>query len=337
MKLLPLLLLLISNTLFAQNLDSEAYDLVGDRPNATGDATLVGVNFYLIDIDSIDDVNQRFSIDMFVRIHWQDPRLALPEDRKKGSNRTIPLNEIWSPRGLIVNDRGLTPQLPLVADVDDDGGVQYRQRFSGELAVNMDLREFPFDTQRLPITIISYQYTPDELRFSSPTAIGLEGRRLSADGWAYTMLEPEVSEFRVAAAGAIRPQLTFVIEARRNSSYYLVTTLLPMTLILFMAWTAFWLQPDIIPTRIGISTASIFSMIAFGFSIRLSLPAVSYMTRTDIFVIGSMLMVFSALGVAVLGSRWAHSDRMPQAQRLNAIARWAYIGLFIVVAVTATI
>ena len=335
LALLPLLFLLISNALLAQALEPGAYELVGDRPNATGDATPVTVSLYLIDIDSIDDVKQRFGVDLFLNISWQDPRLALSGNLRKGRNRTIPLDEIWSPRGLIVNDRGLSAQLPLVANVDDDGGIQYRQRLAGELAVDMDLREFPFDTQRLPIDIISYQYSPDHVRFSSPTALPLEDRQLSAGGWEYKMLEPEVGEFKISAAGVVRPQLTFAIEARRNGSYYLITMLLPITLILFMSWTAFWLQPDIIPTRIGISTASIFSLIAFGFSIRLSLPAVSYVTRTDIFVIGSMLMVFLALAVAVIGSRWANSDRMPQALRLNAIARWAYVGLFAVVATVA--
>jgi hypothetical protein len=103
---------------------------------------------------------------------------------------------------------------------------------------------------------------------------------------------------------------------------------LPMSLIVFMSWTVFWLQPDIVPARIGISTASIFSLLALGFSMRLSLPAVSYMTRADIFVIGCTLLVFVALGVAVIGSRWASADRMEQALRLNAIARWTYVGLF---------
>lgn len=336
LTLLSVLLLLINNGLFAQALEPGAYELVGGRPNAAGDATPVTVKLYLVDIDKIDDVNQRFGVDLFLNISWRDPRLALAEGLRTGRNRTIPLDEIWSPRGLIVNDRGLDAQLPLVADVDDHGSVQYRQRFSGNLAVNMDLREFPFDTQRLPIEIISYQYSPDHLVFSTPTALTLQGRQLSADGWAYKMLEPEIGEFEVSSAGIVRPQLTFAIEARRNSSYFLLTMLLPITLILFMSWTAFWLQPDIIPTRIAISTASIFSLIAFGFSIRLSLPAVSYMTRTDIFIIGSMLMVFLALAVAVIGSRWAHSDRMDQALRLNAIARWAYIGLFVVVAAVAT-
>ncbi len=42
-----------------------------------------------------------------------------------------------------------------------------------------------------------------------------------------------------------------------------------------------------------------------------------------------------ALGVAVIGSRWASSDRMEQALRLNAIARWIYVGLFGLVATIA--
>ena len=74
------------------------------------------------------------------------------------------MSAIWTPRGLIVNDRGLNPQLPLVADVDDLGNVVYRQRLSGELAVDLDLKDFPFDTQNLLIDVISYQYRPDEIQ-----------------------------------------------------------------------------------------------------------------------------------------------------------------------------
>ncbi len=149
------------------------------------------------------------------------------------------------------------------------------------------------------------------------------------------ILDPEFGEFAVPAAGIVRPRLTYLIEAQRDTQYYLLTMFLPMSLIVFMSWTAFWLQPNIVPPRIAISTASIFSLIAFGFTIRLSLPRVSYMTRADIFVIGCTLLVVLALAVAVIGSRWANADRMEHALRLNAAARWIYVGLFCLVATTA--
>jgi hypothetical protein len=317
--------------------DSEPTDpyLVGERPNPSGPPTVVTLGIYLFDIDHIDDASQQFSVDMFAAISWHDPRLALPENERAGQTRTVPMDQIWIPRGLIANDRGLSNQLPRAANIDDLGNVLLRQRLTGKLAVAMQLQKFPFDTQRLPITVISYQYSPDEVRFSVNTDVVGDAGSFSAAGWQLKILEPEYGEFTVPAIGVVRPQVTYFIEAQRASLYYMMTMFLPMSLIVLMAWSVFWIQPDIVPARIGLSTASIFSLLALGFSIRLSLPAVSYMTRADAFVIGCTLLVFVALGTTVVGSRWANSDRMQKALHLNAVARWVYLGLFAAVAAFA--
>jgi len=328
-------MILFSASLSAQGIDSTRAQLVAERPNVSGMSTEVTVGLFLIDIDKIDDVSQRFNVDMFVNIAWQDLRLALPEDERSGQIRTLPRTEIWTPRGLIVNDRGLDPQLPLVVDVDAVGNVVYRQRLTGELAADLNFKDFPFDTQRLPIHVVSYQYSPAEIRFSPNSKIGANLESFSAEGWHFRILETDFGEFSVPVGSLVRPRMTFIIEAQRNANYYLLTMFLPMSLIIFMSWTAFWIQPNVVPPRIAISTASIFSLIAFGFSIRLSLPRVSYVTRADLFVIGCTLLVFIALGVAVIGSRWAGADRMDQALRLNAATRWAYLPLFFVVAAAA--
>ena len=339
-RLIYFAVMLLAVTLFsaplgAQGVDPAKAQLIAERPNASGTGTEVTIGVFLIDVDEIDDVRQRFNVDLFVSIAWQDPRLALPEDQRSGQMRTISMAEIWTPRGLIVNDRGLTPQLPRVADVDVLGNVLYRQRLSGELAVDLDLKDFPFDTQQLPIQVISYQYNPDELQFlpSARTAANIEA--FSVEGWSFSPLEISFSEFTVPAIGVARPQMTFTVEAKRDAQYYVLTMFLPMALIVFMSWTAFWIQPNIVPPRIAISTASIFSLIAFGFSIRLSLPRVSYVTRADLFVIGCTLLVFLALGAAVIGSRWASADKLERAVRLNVVIRQIYIGLFIIVTATS--
>ena len=311
---------------------------MAEPPNVSGTATEVAINIFLIDIDEIDDVRQRFNVDMFVNIAWQDPRLALPENEQSGQIRTFARSDVWTPRGLIVNDRGLSPKLPLVVDVDDLGNVVYRQRLSGELSVDLDLQDFPFDSQQLPIDIISYQYSPDQVRFSTNARLAAHLEEFSIEGWSFTLSETKFGEFSVPAVGVVRPRITFMLEAQRKSQYFLLTMFLPMSLIVFMSWTAFWIQPNVVPPRIAISTASIFSLIAFGFSIRLSLPRVSYITRADVFVIGCTLLVFLALGAAVIGSRWASANKLEQAIRLNATARWVYVALFLVVVfLTATI
>ena len=308
----------------AQDLDRQ----VGERPDPAGVATEIHVNLYLVDIDAIDDARQRFSVDMFVNISWQDSRLALADNESSGGVRILPTNNVWMPRALIVNDRGISQRLPAVVEVDASGKVQYRQRFYGELAVGLDLHEFPFDTQRLSIDIVSYQYSPEELTFVPGMVSGPGEENFSAEGWRFHILEPQTGEFAIPAAGMSRPQLTFAIEAERNIRYYFFTMFLPVSLIIFMAWTAFWLQPEIVPSRIAISTASIFSLIALSFSIRLGLPDISYLTRADVFVTGSMLLVFMALGASVLASRYASGDQMNRAKRINGAARWLYLVLF---------
>jgi len=332
--MLLLMAAIFSTALGAQGLGSADNRLVEERPNPSGGATLVTFGVFIFDIDEIDDVNQRFRVDMFTATSWHDSRLALPESQRIGHNRSFPLDEIWTPRGLVINDRGLTGHLPRNASIDDLGNVVYRQRSSGELSVDLELKEFPFDTQLLPIDFVTYEHSPDEVQFSVNTDVRGDAASFSAAGWRMKIVEPEYGEFAIPAAGVVLPRLTYYIEAQRNARYYLLTMFLPMSLIIFMSWTVFWLQPDN-AARIGISTASIFSLLALGFSIRLSLPAVSYLTRADLFVIGCTLLVFVALGVAVIGGRWANSDRMERAVHLNAIARWAYVGLFGLVATIA--
>lgn len=326
---------LVSSAAFAEGVESSAANIGRDRPDPPGTATEVSLGIYLLDIDDIDDANQRFSVDLIFGAQWQDPRLALPEEQRSGRYRTFSLDDVWRPRGLIVNDRGLDPQLPMVVDVDDLGNVGYMQRLSGELAADLQFEDFPFDTQRLPIDVVSYQYSPEELRFSLDTTISGEDGSFSEKGWHFRILEPEFGVFTVPAEDVVRPRLTYYIEAKRNTRYYLWTMFVPMSLIVFMSWTAFWLQPSLVPPRVGISTASVFSLMALGFSIRLQLPPVSYLTRGDVFVIGSTLMVFLSLAVTVIGSRWASADRMERAVRLNSLSRWVYAGLYFVVVAAA--
>ena len=309
--------------------------MLGERPSVNGEPTIIEVGLFVIDVDEIDDVNQRFSVDIFISARWSDPRLALPDAERQGQRRFMSLEDIWTPRILVINDRGLTPRLREGVNVDDFGNVRFQNRLTGELATNLEFQEFPFDTQQLPIQIISYEYSTDEMQFSTESVLVTEGGTFSIEGWNLRPLEPEVGVYVPPNAGVELPQLIYTMEAERDSDYYVLTMLVPMSLIIFMAWTVFWMQPNLVPPRIAISTASIFSLIALGVSIRLGLPKVSYLTRADIFVLGCTLLVFIALGVAVLGSRWANSDRMEQALQANAIARWVYLLLFVVVSYAA--
>lgn len=330
--LLVVLFASLSVAVSAEERDSQESMVLLEPPIVDGEPMVVEVGVLVMDIDEIDDVNQRFNVDMFLVARWMDHRLALPADERKGKKRFMSLDEVWTPKALFLNDRGLRLHLREGVEVDDRGGVTAMNRLTGELAADLKFEEFPFDVQRLTIDIVSYEYTTDQLRFSPDLNVVSTESRFSIEGWRLGRPVPVVDVFVTPGGNYELPRLTYVIEAKRDSDFYVLTMLLPMSLIIFMAWTVFWLQPDIVAARIAISTAAIFSLIALGVSIRLGLPKISYLTQADVFVISCTLMVYLALGIAVLGSRWANSGRVERALKANAIARWVYIILFVVVA-----
>lgn len=305
---------------------------VGSRPNAGGPADVVHVRFGLIDIVEVDDRQQRFTVDAFVEVRWRDRRLAF-ESADAYEFRTVSAGEIWTPRLLIVNSRGLQRLLPDVASVDPNGNVILRQRLVGPLATDLVLQDFPFDTQELAIDVVSYQYSPQELVFSEDSEIIANVTTFRSKGWFFEVLEPQFSEYRLAEDGTGTSLLRYLVRADRKSGFYVLTLALPMTLILFLAWMVHWLPPGVIPPRIGMSSATVFSLIALGVSFRLTLPAIDYLTRADRFVVFTTLLVAVSLAVTIITSTWASGDKLEEAERLSRRMRLvfpiAYAGIIL--------
>jgi gamma-aminobutyric acid receptor subunit beta len=324
-------LLLLSTTVNAQS-GFSAGDLQGTRPNAGGAPDEIAVGVGLLDIAEIDDRKQVFMADIYVQVQWQDPRLAV--DAAAGNDlRTVELDDIWHPRLTVINSRGLDRLFPDTATVDREGNVIARQRLAGPLAVELDLREFPFDTQRLPVEVVSYQYSPAEIVFSADSEMVADLDSLSGDGWVYTATEMEPYEFRLRDDSRGASALRFVVAAERKPAYFVWTLALPMTLILFLAWMVHWLPVDVIPARIGTASATVFSLIAFGVSFRLTLPKIAYLTDADRFVLYSTLLVLVSLAVTVVSIRSVGAGQKDAAERLTRQARLVFPFLYILIVI----
>ena len=305
-------------------------ELTAGRPDPDGVPTRISLAFYLVDIESIDDPKQEFTADLYVVARWRDARLARPEVSGDESQRLLPLSQIWQPDVGILNRRSMESALPPVARVDTQGNVEYAQRLRGQFASPLDLRRFPFDRQQLEIRFISYRYAPDDLELAVGRTLRQES--FSVAGWSIGEPVGEVTPLEVPAAGG-RAGLTLRVEAERERTFYLLTLVLPLTLIALMAWLVFWIDPSLLPSQLAISTASVFTLIAFRLSLMWSLPKVSYLTLADIFVLAVTLLVFGALGQTVLTGRLAKVGKEELAQKLDAWGRWIYAGLLLIIVV----
>jgi hypothetical protein len=287
---------------------------------------------FVLDIDAIDDANQNFTANVYIKLRWKDERLAHPD----GSVREIRLEEVWNPQLAVANRVGLVSRsLPEVVQVDPDGTVTYRQRYSGLFSQPLELANFPMDQHAFTIQFASAAYSTDELEFipdtpkyeGMPTG-GSMAEKISLPDWKLLRYEVLASPYQpireIHAAG-----FAFRFEARRYVKYYFLQVLLPLSVVVVMSWAGFWLQRDQVGVRIGVATSSVLTLIAQRFVLASLLPRLPYMTRMDYFTVGSTLLVFLALIGVVSTSYLAAINRDVMAERIDLSARVVFPAAFL--------
>lgn len=117
--------------------------------------------------------------------------------------------------------------------------------------------------------------------------------------------------------------------------YHLWKEILPLTLIVFMSWAVFWIDPNQLGAQIAVSSSSVLTLIAFLFSLGELLPQVPYLTRMDHFIYGSVVLVFMAFAEGVLTCTMSVHGAQAQAQRIDHWARWMFPAAFAVLLIVA--
>jgi hypothetical protein len=73
-----------------------------------------------------------------------------------------------------------------------------------------------------------------------------------------------------------------------------------------------------------VSVTSVLTLIAYHIALTGKLPDISYLTRMDLFLFGSTLLVFLSLIEVVATSRLAKSGRLELARRFDIVCRVAF-------------
>jgi hypothetical protein len=231
----------------------------------------------------------------------------------------------------VVNQRSVQRQMSDVVEVQADGSVRYVQRLYGTYSLPLDLRRFPFDSQKLPVTLVA-RFRPEDLKLVVDERLFAVAERLSSPNWSIGSPEAATGEYRVQPGRSIA-QLEILFPAKRHSGYYVWKLIVPMSFVVFMSWAVFWLSPQNIAPRTGLSATSMLTLIAFRLALGSSLPPISYLTEFDVFTIGATVLVFAALAQAVVTTALWERERKQLAQRLNAVSRVLFPAAFAVLLV----
>ncbi len=259
----------------------------------------------VINVDQVDDASQSFTANVFFEASWIDTRLAHDTE---GTIR-LSLIDIWHPELLLINRQRIVLTLPKVAQVSPEGVVTIRQRVWGDFSQPLDLHDFPFDTQKFEIWIASAQYPPSEVVLvQDPNLPSLMAPRFSLPDWTIEDFDTLTRVYGLAENAPGRSSFVASLTATRKTGYYLIKVILPFILIVMMSWIVFWIDPEHLGTQIGMAATSMLTLIAYRFAVDQLIPAVSYLTRLDRFILVSTLLVFTSLGEGVL-TAWLNNNQ----------------------------
>jgi len=303
--------------------------LLKTRPNPEGEPTPIKLAITILDVTDIDEAKQTFTTDFFVVVRWKDPRLSKEALGYSLEGCLFDFYDIWNPWLLLMNKRNIDLTFEDFGRVDSQGNVSFARRGTGNLTAKYELSDFPFDTQTLPVEISSIRYSPEELKLVYNEKESGMFEEISLAGWKIREGKASTRSTYIPSEDVYRPHFEYNLIATREIGYYFWKILIPLTLLVAMAWAVFWINPIHFGPQIAISTASVFSLIAFLFSLGALLPKVSYLTRLDEFVLGCTVMVFCALGETIIASRFAMRGRENIARNIDKVTRLVYPVLFL--------
>ncbi|CAD5224678.1 unnamed protein product [Bursaphelenchus okinawaensis] len=270
----------------------------------------VAVEFWLQAITSIDEITNDFELDMYINEVWVDPALNFEHLSPCKQNLSIShqvLEKLWTPNSCFINSK--------VADIHNSPfrnvflmlypngtvWVNYRVRVKGPC--NMELSNFPMDTQTCHLVYESFNYNNQEVRMRwNP----MNGNPVYAIG---SILLPDFDLIRIEAELKVEPypagmwdELHVRLSFGRRSVWYFMQAYVPSYLTICISWVSFSLGSKAIPARTMLGVNALLAMIFQFGNIMRNLPRVSYIKAIDVWMLGAMTFIFlSLLELAVIG------------------------------------
>ena len=278
---------------------------------------------------------------------WKDDRLAYdpvsvgyPEDYQLG-DYSLPSRKAYS--GLFATTElfpGWRPHLIIQNGIADrtktftsigvwpDGMVLYGESFHASVETPMDLRLFPFDRQELQINILPATYDtnlmviiPDE-NLSNTWDHNTGIAQWKSEGFSFTQRTIDIKKI----SGASQPKSEFIatIYLKRKPQHFLLSTILPLVVLVCLSWIVFWMDEESLTDRINISFIGILSVVAYYFVIQDNIPSISYFTLIDSFIIVTFFILAASVLISVSVDKLNKSDRVSLGDRIDRVARWAF-------------
>lgn len=287
---------------FLQFLRKIKYDHRQCPDDGNDGPVIVNVSIVVSNVRSVSEVTMDYSIEMFYREAWRDPRLKY--SKAKFKNKTeISLHEsysnfLWHPDTFVPN--AIASKNPRKQSIThrsllrlrNDGSILYSRRLSLVVTCGMDLTLFPFDSQLCKLGIESYGYTADQVRYvwshGRIEALILHKIRLPDFQIKESFVTNRVESY--ATGDYSRLYVCFVFS--RSAGFCFLQLIIPSTAVVITSWVSLWMENE---TSFQDMISIILTITFLLFSYNEVMPRVSYIKAMDVYLGVCFCIVFFSL------------------------------------------
>ena len=250
----------------------------------------VTVDYFLLDVTSVNGAEEMFGAALYFDVRWKDSRMAF-DAQAFGANRALytgakadeQLAEMWSPQVTAANLSG-DPEISATSlTIYADGQVEYEVRLSGNFNSPMELSRFPFDEQKLSVQLESFLWNSDEVQLVAVANPKHVSQDLLINGWRLDpvrAVESKVDNERYVTGDGYS-RFTSTIYVQRNPWFYIWSIFFPLVLVTFFAVLCFFWDQETLTERVAQVLTCLLTVTAQSFAVSGDLPKISYFTRID--------------------------------------------------------
>jgi hypothetical protein len=300
--------------------------------------TVVSIGFLLLDLNSINEREETFEFEAIVTLRWNDPRHAFDPVQagveRKQFQGSFQFNETytgWWPL-IIVGNGAETTQVDVeLLWIESDGSMTYIEKLHIEAEEPMDLRAFPFDQQSLRLYLQVLGHDSGEVQLVlDPNTNGISTQAMNIAGWTIEGVHSEISEAEIHPGYRIS-QFAGLLNVSREPFHLIALVVVPLTLLVTLTWSVFWMDKESVSDRINISFIGVLAVVAYQFVVQDAMPAISYFTLMDAFLISTLAIVGLGVAVNLIVDKLNQANRRELGDRVDYTCRWAFPLGFVVV------
>jgi hypothetical protein len=295
---------------------------------------VVRTSFHFNNINYINDEEETFAFTGVLTLKWNDKRqifdpakVGVDEKVYQGDYQFDELFTGWYPQVVLINESGLCEKNGVVLRVLPDGTLTLVETLNAIARVDLDLRRFPFDKQRLEAVFEVLGFDKSKVVLQAESyATSSSDDQIKTPQWTVLEISMSTRDRTAFYAGCSGVTSAFVVsvDAQRESFFVSRLVVVPLILIVLLSFSVFWMDRSSLGDRISVSFIGILTAVTYQLVMSEIQPRISYVTFMNGFLNISFFLMCATVVINLVVGEFDKKGKFKVGDRIDRYCRWIF-------------